>query len=97
MVDARPGPLRGGLARDYRSDPTDLDNEILTAFLAALERRVDLAEDRLYSKLCWAGFRARYADADVVFIENVSEERGFARICRTATRTCCWPARSRSK
>jgi hypothetical protein len=72
----------GNLARDYHGDPADLDNEILTAFLEALEHRVDLAGDRLYSKLCWAGFRAgyaaRYADVGVVFINDLDGESGSA-------------------
>jgi hypothetical protein len=59
-----------------------VDNEILTAFLEALQRRVDLADDRLYSKLCWAGFRAgyaaRYADVGIVFVDDLDAEPGSA-------------------
>ena len=70
--------LAGGLARDYRGDPADLDNEILTGYLEALERRVDLGASRLYAKLCWAGFRAgyaaRYADPPVVLIEDLDND-----------------------
>src|SRR6266545_341158 len=70
--------LAGGLARDYRGDPADLDNEILTGYLEALERRVDLGATRLYAKLCWAGFRAgyaaRYADTPVVLIEDLDND-----------------------
>jgi len=74
---AMPALIRfaGSLARDYRGDPADLDNEILTAFLEAVDHRVDPAAERLYSKLCWAGFRAgyaaRYADAGEVFLDDV--------------------------
>jgi hypothetical protein len=70
--------LAGGLARDFRGDPADLDNEILTGFLEALEQRVDLGQTRLYAKLCWAGFRAgyaaRYADTPVVLIEDLDSD-----------------------
>jgi hypothetical protein len=70
--------LAGGLARDYRGDPADLDNEILTGYLEALERRLDLGATRLYAKLCWAGFRAgyaaRYADTPVVLIEDLDDD-----------------------
>jgi hypothetical protein len=72
----------GNLARDYPGDPADVDNEILTAFLEALQRRVDLGGERLYSKLCWAGFRAgyaaRYADVGVVFVDDLDGEPGNA-------------------
>jgi hypothetical protein len=74
--------LAGGLARDYRGDPADVDNEILTGFLEALERRVDLGGSRLYAKLCWAGFRAgyaaRYADSAVVLIEDLDTDCSIA-------------------
>jgi len=70
--------LAGGLARGYRGDPADLDNEILTGYLEALERRVDLGATRLYAKLCWAGFRAgyaaRYADTPVVLLEDIDND-----------------------
>jgi hypothetical protein len=66
--------LAGKLARDFDGDPLDVDNEILTGFLAALEHRLDLGESRLYAKLCWAGFRAgytvRYADVPLVLVED---------------------------
>ncbi len=74
---AMPALIRfaGSLARDYRGDPADLDNEILTGFLDALQRRVDLGESRLYTKLCWAGFRAgyaaRYAHIPEVHVEDL--------------------------
>src|SRR6266542_1601564 len=62
-------------ARTLGGDPADLDNEILTGFLDALQRRVDLGESRLYTKLCWAGFRAgyaaRYAHIPEVHVEDL--------------------------
>ena len=53
--------IAAGLTRGYRGDPTDVDNEVLTGFLAALEHRLDLGGSRLSAKLCWAGYRAGYA------------------------------------
>lgn len=70
--------LAGKLARDFDGDPIDVDNEILTGFLTALEHRLDLGESRLYAKLCWAGFRAgyvvRYADTPLVLVEDFAGE-----------------------
>ncbi|HEY3033428.1 MAG TPA: hypothetical protein VGJ54_02035 [Streptosporangiaceae bacterium] len=70
--------LAGKLARDYDGDPMDVDNEILTGFLTALEHRLDLGESRLHAKLCWAGFRAgyvvRYADTPLVLVEDFAGE-----------------------
>lgn len=70
--------LAGKLARDYTGDQIDVDNEILTGFLTALEHRLDLGESRLYAKLCWAGFRAgyvvRYADTPLVLVEDFAGE-----------------------
>jgi hypothetical protein len=70
--------LAGKLARDYDGDPMDVDNEILTGFLTALEHRLDLGESRLHAKLCWAGFRAgyvvRYADTPLILVEDFAGE-----------------------
>jgi hypothetical protein len=68
----------GALARDFRGDPADIDAAIVEGFLQALTRRLDLAERGLQVKLCWAGYRAghavRYADADVVFSDDLDSE-----------------------
>jgi hypothetical protein len=68
----------GALAREYHGDPADIDAAIVEGFLDALTRKVDLAERGLYAKLCWAGFRAghavRYADADILFVDNLDNE-----------------------
>jgi hypothetical protein len=68
----------GGLARDFRGDAADIDAAIVEGFLHALTRTVDLAERGLPAKLCWAGFRAgyavRYADADLVYCDDLNDE-----------------------
>jgi hypothetical protein len=68
----------GSLARDFRGDPADIDAAIVEGFLHALTRRLDLAEQGLHVKLCWAGYRAgydvRYADADVVYCDDLDNE-----------------------
>jgi DNA-directed RNA polymerase specialized sigma24 family protein len=68
----------GTLARDYRGDPADIDAAMVEGFLHALTRTVDLTDQGLYAKLCWAGFRAghaaRYADADVVYSGDLDNE-----------------------
>ena len=65
---ALPGLRRaaGRLTRGYHGDTADIDAEVLTGFLAALQT-VDLAQPRIALRLCWAAYRAgarfRYADA----------------------------------
>lgn len=65
---ALPGLRRvaGRLARGYGGDTADLDAEVLTGFLAALQT-VDTSRRRIVLRLCWAAYRAgarhRYADA----------------------------------
>jgi hypothetical protein len=72
----------GSLARDYPGDPADIDAAIVEGFLDALTRKVDLGADRPYVRLCWAAYRAghavRWADADVVFLEDLDSEGGAA-------------------
>lgn len=54
----------GSLTRDYRSDPADVDTEVIAGFLAAL-REVGIDEPAIAWRLCKAaynaGARARYA------------------------------------
>ena len=54
----------GALTRGYRSDPADIDTEVIAGFLAAL-REVDIDEPAIAWRLCRAaynaGARARYA------------------------------------
>jgi hypothetical protein len=68
----------GTLARDYRGDPADIDAAIVEGFLEALTRRLDVANEGLHAKLCWAGYRAghdlRYADTEVVFCDDLDNE-----------------------
>ncbi|MEV6374811.1 hypothetical protein [Micromonospora musae] len=48
------------LCDGYRSDPDDIEAEILTGFLAALRDHVDLSRPAPYAALCRAGWRAGY-------------------------------------
>ncbi|MFD0784943.1 hypothetical protein ACFQZ8_13635 [Micromonospora azadirachtae] len=48
------------LCDGYRSDPDDIEAEILTGFLAALRDHVDLTRPAPYAALCRAGWRAGY-------------------------------------
>ncbi|MGS2619320.1 hypothetical protein ACVCAH_33085 [Micromonospora sp. LZ34] len=48
----------GQLSTGYTGDPSDIDAEILTGFLTALQDRVDLARDAPYASLCLAAWRA---------------------------------------
>lgn len=68
----------GALARDFRGEPADIDAAIVEGFLQALTRTIDLAEQGLYAKLCWAafrsGYRLRYADADLVYSDDMDSE-----------------------
>lgn len=54
----------GSLTRGYRSDPADIDTEVIAGFLAAL-REIDIDEPAIAWRLCKAaynaGARARYA------------------------------------
>jgi hypothetical protein len=71
----------GTLSRGYRGDTDDLDAEILTGFLTAI-RTIDVGRDRLYARLCWAGFRAgiaaRNADNLYLLVGDVEQLSGAA-------------------
>ena len=71
----------GSLARGYRGDIDDLDAEILTGFLTAV-RSIDVGRDRLYARVCWAGFRAgiaaRNADNACLLVGDVEQISGAA-------------------
>ena len=71
----------GSLARGFRGDPDDLDAEILTGFLTAV-RSIDCGRDRLYARVCWAGFRAgiaaRNADNPYLLVGDVEQITGAA-------------------
>src|SRR5947199_93353 len=51
---------------------------LLSLDCSTLDGRRDLAEQGLHVKLCWAGYRAgydvRYADADVVYCDDLDNE-----------------------
>jgi len=79
----------GALARDYRGDPADIDAAMVEGFLHALTRRVHPSGRGLHAKLCWAGYRAghdvRYADADVLYRDDLDNEsaaphRGYGHV-----------------
>jgi DNA-directed RNA polymerase specialized sigma24 family protein len=46
------------LAVDYRGDPADIDNEVLTGFLEALRDHLDLTQPAPYASLIMAAWRA---------------------------------------
>jgi hypothetical protein len=68
-------------ARSYRGDPDDLDAEILPGFLTAV-RSIDCGRDRLYARVCWAGFRAgiaaRNADNPYLLVGDIEQITGAA-------------------
>jgi hypothetical protein len=65
---ALPGLVRhaGALARGFRGDVSDVEQAMLTAFLALLKTDLDPDRDRLCSRLCRGAYRgglaARHAD-----------------------------------
>ena len=79
----------GELARDFRGDPADIDAAMVEGFLRALTRRVHPSGKGLHAKLCWAAYRAgydvRYADADVLYRDDLDTEpdaphRGYGHV-----------------
>ncbi len=79
----------GALARDFRGDAADIDAAMVEGFLQALTRRVHPGGRGLHAKLCWAAYRAghdvRYADADVMYRDDLDNEsaaphRGYGHV-----------------
>jgi DNA-directed RNA polymerase specialized sigma24 family protein len=79
----------GALARDFRGDAADIDAAMVEGFLQALTRRVHPSGRGLHAKLCWAAYRAghdvRYADADVMYRDDLDNEsaaphRGYGHV-----------------
>ena len=79
----------GMLARDFRGDAADIDAAMVEGFLQALTRRVHPSGKGLHAKLCWAAYRAghdvRYADADVLYRDDLDTEsaaphRGYGHV-----------------
>ncbi len=50
--------IAGDLAVGHRGDAADIDNEILTGFLEALRKTLDIDKPAAYASLVYAGFRA---------------------------------------
>ena len=50
--------IAGDLAGGHRGDAADIDNEILTGFLEALRKTLDIDKPAAYASLVYAGFRA---------------------------------------
>jgi hypothetical protein len=71
----------GRIARGFRDDPRDIDAEMLTAFLGALET-ADLDGERFFSRLRWvavrAGLAVRHAHQPYVLVGDIENAVGMA-------------------
>lgn len=69
--------MAGRLCHGFRGEAADIDAEVLTGFLAALDDRVDVARPAVYASLVMAAFRAgralRLAEAEAEVLVVLAE------------------------
>ena len=74
------------LCHGFRVEPYDIDAEVLTGFLSALDDRVDVARPAVYASLVMAAFRAgralRLAESEAVPVEDVEALAAVSQIPR---------------